>query len=32
MNVALLIVSFLMLLRQDLRGSIDPGKEVITLF
>ena len=32
MNVALLIVSFLVLLRQDLRGSIDAGKEVITLF
>ena len=32
MNVALFNVSFLMLLRQDLRGSIDPGKKVITLF
>ena len=32
MNVALLILSFLVLLRQDFRGSIDAGKEVITLF
>ena len=32
MNVALFNVSFLMLLRQDLRGSIDPGKEENTLF
>ena len=32
MNVAVLVVSFLMLLCQGLRESIDAGKEVITLF